>query len=198
MQFLSSILFGVSASLDSLLVGVSYGIRKVHIRLWQNLFIGFVTLLGTCLSIGAGHLLIPLLQEAVCRYAGSLILALLGIYYIIKWLICTLRNRHEDRLPRYSGISSASANRKRESLCFAEVFTLSLTLSLNNLGIGLSASLAGLALLSTAAATLLCSVVLLFLGNQLGRCRLLQLAGTAAEPVSGVLLIGLGFVQLMW
>lgn len=198
MYFLSSLLFGVSASLDSLLVGISYGIRKVHIRLLQNLFIGSVTLLGTCLSIGAGHLLIPLLPEIACRYAGSLILALLGIYYIIKWLAASLQDRHENKLPHYSDISSASANKKWETLSFAEVFTLSLTLSLNNIGIGLSASLAGLMLLPTAVATLICSVLLLFLGNQLGRCRLLQLAGTAAEPASGILLIGLSFVQLIW
>lgn len=198
MQLLSSLLFGVSASLDSLLVGVSYGIRRVHIRLWQNLFIGFVTLLGTCLSISAGHLLTPLLPEVVCRYAGSLILALLGIYYIIKWLISSPQDQHDDKLPHYSEISSASASKKWDTLNFAEVFTLSLTLSLNNLGIGLSASLAGLFLVPTAIATLVCSVLLLFLGNQLGRCRLLQLAGTAAEPVSGILLIGLGLVQLIW
>lgn len=198
MQLLSSLLFGVSANLDSLLVGVSYGIRRVHIRLWQNLFIGLVTLLGTCLSISAGHLLTPLLPEVVCRYAGSLILALLGIYYIIKWLISSPQDQHDDKLPHYSEISSASASKKWDTLNFAEVFTLSLTLSLNNLGIGLSASLAGLFLVPTAIATLVCSVLLLFLGNQLGRCRLLQLAGTAAEPVSGILLIGLGLVQLIW
>lgn len=198
MQFLSSLLFGVSASLDSLLVGVSYGIRRVHIRLWQNLFISSVTLLGTCLSISAGHLLIPLLPEVVCRYTGSLILALLGIYYIIKWLTAFLQKRHENKLSHYSEISSASAQKGWEALSFAEVFTLSLTLSLNNLGIGLSASLAGLSLVPTAVATLICSVLLLFLGNQLGRCRLLQLAGTAAEPVSGILLIGLSLVQLIW
>lgn len=198
MQLLSSLLFGVSASLDSLLVGVSYGIRRVHIRLWQNLFIGLVTLLGTCLSISAGHLLTPLLPEVVCRYAGSLILALLGIYYIIKWLISSPQDQHDDKLPHYSEISSASASKKWDTLNFAEVFTLSLTLSLNNLGIGLSASLAGLFLVPTAIATLVCSVLLLFLGNQLGRCCLLQLAGTAAEPVSGILLIGLGLVQLIW
>lgn len=198
MQILSSLLFGVSASLDSLLVGVSYGIRRVRIRFWQNLFIGFVTLFGTCLSISAGHLLIPLLPEVVCSYAGSLILALLGIYYIIKWLTAFLHNLHENKLPHYNEISSASSQKGWEALSFAEVFTLSLTLSLNNLGIGLSASLAGLSLLPTAVATLICSVLLLFLGNQLGRCRLLQLAGTAAEPVSGILLIGLSFMQLIW
>lgn len=198
MQLLSSLLFGVSASLDSLLVGVSCGIRRVHIRLWQNLFIGFVTLLGTCLSISAGHLLIPLLSAAVCRYAGSLILALLGIYYIAKWLAASLQDRRDNKLPRCGEISSASAKKGWGVLSFAEVFALSLTLSLNNLGIGLSASLAGLTLLPTAVSTLLCSVLLLFLGNRLGRCHLLQLAGTAADPVSGILLIGLGIMQLIW
>lgn len=198
MYFLSSLLFGVSASLDSLLVGVSYGIRSVRIRLWQNLFIGFVTFLGTCLSVGTGRLLLPLLPETVCRCAGSLILALLGIYYIGKWLISSLRSRHGDIPPLYSEISSASAMGKKKTLNFAEIFTLSLTLSLNNIGIGLSASLTGLRLPAAAAATFVCSVLLLFLGNQLGRCRLLQFAGAAAEPISGILLIGLGLAQLIW
>lgn len=226
MQFFSSLLFGVSANLDSLLVGISYGLRRVRIRLWQNLFISLVTLLGTCLSISMGHLLIPLLSAALCSCAGSLILIFLGIYYLVKWGISSLRDEINScgRLPdsgksvsqgkaicktasqdedRPAGrknfvreIASASAGKKRDALSPAEVLSLSLTLSLNNLGIGLSASLAGLTLFSTAAATLICSLFLLFLGNRLGSCRPLQLAGTAADPVSGILLIGLGIVQL--
>ncbi len=201
MQFFSSLLFGVSASLDSLLVGISYGIRRVHIRLWQNLLIGLVTLLGTCLSVGAGHLLIPLLPKALCNYAGSLILMLLGIYYIAKWLISIvpkkLTKKSEYDANKRDEIVTASAKEKRADLKLTEVFALSLTLSLNNLGIGLSASLAGLTLLPTAAATFASSVALLFLGNRLGRSRLLQLAGSAADPVSGLLLISLGLVQLI-
>ena len=84
------------------------------------------------------------------------------------------------------------------SLSLPEVLTLSLTLSLNNLSAGLSASLAGLALVPAAIATFVCSVVFLEGGNRLGGCRMLQLAGCAAEPVSGILLIGLGMVWLFW
>ena len=59
-MFTIALLFGVSASLDALLVGISYGIRRVRIRLWQNLAISLVTLLGTCLSVGLGqHLSSP-------------------------------------------------------------------------------------------------------------------------------------------
>ena len=63
---------------------------------------------------------------------------------------------------------------------------------------GLSASLAGLALVPAAIATFACSVLFLASGNRLGSCHGLQLAGCVAEPVSGILLIGLGLVQLFW
>ena len=55
-MFIASLLFGISASLDALLVGISYGLRNVRIRLWQNLSISLVTLLGTCLSVGLGRI----------------------------------------------------------------------------------------------------------------------------------------------
>ena len=76
-----------------------------------------------------------------------------------------------------------------------EIFTLSLTLSLNNLSAGLSASLAGLALFPTAVAAFVCSVLFLYSGNRLGDSPVLRLAGNAADPLSGILLIGLGLVQ---
>lgn len=196
MQLLPSLLFGISASLDALLVGISYGIRQVHIRLWQNLFISGVSLLGTCLSIGAGHLLLPYLPGFVSRYAGSLVLMLFGLYYIAKWF-GTLWQRHGQSAPcADTSLNTASQERKPCFLVPGEVFALSLSLSLNNLSIGLSASLAGLTLLPAAAATLVCSLLLLFLGNRLGRSPLLRLAGCAAEPLSGILLISLGLTQL--
>ena len=93
MQLFPSLLFGISASLDALLVGISYGLRKVRIRLWQNLVISLVTLSGTCLSVGLGAWLAPLLPGILSRLAGSLILIFLGLYYIMKWLSVILRGR---------------------------------------------------------------------------------------------------------
>ena len=91
-MLMASLLFGISASLDALLVGISFGLRGVRIRLWQNLTISLVTLLGTCLSVGLGHRLAALLPEAVGAYAGSLILILLGLYYIAKWAVALFRS----------------------------------------------------------------------------------------------------------
>ena len=242
-MLISSLLFGISASLDALLVGISYGIRQIRIRFWQNLIISLITLLGTCLSVGLGHKLIPFLPAPIQGCAGSLILILLGLYYIVKWVITSLQNCCPKAPPEaaqspeitstsakgtaptssmrntsYSNAASSSrttssasedlptkidsstrdasaAKNPSSQLKLAEVFALSLTLSLNNLSAGLSASLAGLTLLPTAVSTLVCSILFLFSGNRLGQNPVLQLAGRAADPLSGALLIGLGLVQ---
>ena len=80
-------------------------------------------------------------------------------------------------------------------LSFPEVLGLGVSLTLNNIGIGLSASIAGLALIPAAIATLACSLLFLYAGNRLGRSRLLQFMGAAADPVSGTLLILLALLQ---
>ena len=227
-MFTIALLFGVSASLDALLVGISYGIRRIRIRLWQNLTISLVTLLGTCLSVGLGQRLAAVLPSMIGEYAGSLVLIILGLYYIAKWVTAHWHNLQAKAPPAaiqsaatdYSGktalyqtsgsspepapspetVPSPEPAPSPETVPFlklTEVLSLSLTLSVNNLSVGFSASLAGLPLAPAAAGTFICSVLFLFSGNRLGYSRWLQVAGCAAEPLSGLLLIGLGAVQLL-
>ena len=196
MLLVPSLLFGVSASLDALLVGVSFGLRGVHIRLLQNLFISMITLLGTCLSVSLGTFLTPLLPSVISGCAGSLILMFLGVYYITKWILASLQCRISDNNRKPKEAALTSAEQFSPSLTVVQLFILSLTLSVNNLGIGLSASMAGLTLIPAAIATGICSVLFLDIGNRLGRSRLLQLIGNLSEPISGVLLIGLSLTQL--
>ena len=98
-MFTIALLFGVSASLDALLVGISYGIRRVRIRLWQNLAISLVTLLGTCLSVGLGQHLAAVLPSMIGAYAGSLVLIFLGLYYIVKWMREHWQSLHTRAIP---------------------------------------------------------------------------------------------------
>lgn len=194
MQFIPSLLFGISSSLDALLVGISLGLRKVRIRLWQNLIISLITLLGTCLCVGLGGKLAALLPGPIALYAGSIVLILLGVYYIAKWALYELRRHKERNSP--DEITQTSHTEKPPSLHLTEVFLLSFTLSVNNMGMGLAASIAGLPLLSAAAATALCSILFLFVGNRLGKSRIFHFIENCSDPLSGVLLIGLGILQL--
>lgn len=188
MQIIPSLLFGISASLDALMIGIGYGIRGIRIRLWQNLVISGITLLGTCLSVGFGDWLASKLPPMISRYSGSIILMLLGIWYVVKWLTKKLSHTREAA----QTIVAEAVLR----LSLPEVLGLGVSLSLNNIGIGLSASIAGLTLFPAAVATLVCSLLFLFAGNRLGRSRPLQVFGAAADPVSGILLILLAFLQV--
>lgn len=194
MQLLPSLLFGISASLDALLVGIGYGLRKVHINLLQNFCISLVSMLGTCLSVCLGNRLLLFLHASLADRIGSIILILLGTYYILKWF---LRSEDLNQSAKTAHVPEiASAERAPARLKPAETFFLSMTLSLNNIGIGLSASMAGLPLLPAAVTTLIFSALFLLCGNQLGQSRFLRLIGNAADPISGLLLIGLGIIQL--
>lgn len=233
MQLLPSLLFGTSASLDALLVSISCGLRRVHIQILQNLIISLVSLLGTCLSVCLGIRLLSFLPVSFSGCIGSIILILLGLYYVIKRFFIhhtdqsdvkrtgvdtdtaeTAAMEASDTTAASMGTSdvntaameAASTNTTRtnvsnfpdggRNLSAWETFILSLTLSVNNIGIGLSASMAGLAPLPAAAMTFACSVLFLLCGNHLGRSRFLHLIGNWADPISGLLLIGLGAIQL--
>ena len=52
MSILPPLLFGISASLDALLVGMALGLQKVPLPARHNLLISTVTLIGTVISIG--------------------------------------------------------------------------------------------------------------------------------------------------
>lgn len=214
MWLFSSILFALSASLDALLVGISYGIRKITIRLWQNLLVSLITLFGTCLSIGLGSLLLPVLSASVASRIGSTVVILLGMYYMTKTFFYRLRqyrfvqtecsaelqkNSTEDTVLCSLQTNPADLPSRCGSSDFLkEILLMGAALSLNNIGIGFGASIAGLSFLSTSIATLFFSILFLFLGNRLGQSRFLSFADRFSEPLSGALLIILGICQMFF
>lgn len=196
MQIIPSLLFGISASLDSLLVGITFGIRGAHIRFWQNLLISFITLLGTCLSVGLGAQLVTLLPASLWKLTGSLILILFGIYYIIKFMIAVLKKYRQKKQLTAAQLSEVQ-NKSPMAMTVSGACALGCALSANNIGIGLSASIAGLSLPPTAVITLFFSLAFLAFGNYLGRCRLLKFTDHAADLISGLLLVCLGVLEYM-
>lgn len=199
MQIFSSLLFGVSASLDAFLVGITYGIRKIHISFLQNLAVSLITLAGTVLSIGLGMQIVPFFPQNAAACAGSGILIAMGLYYIIKFMTVRIKKCLDAKRMSESELSQTSLEKEKTApvLSVRETVLLGLALSVNNMGIGVGASIAGLTLAPAAVMTLLFSVIFLLLGNSLGKTRLLRMADKIADPLSGLLLIGLGVCELL-
>ena len=193
MSVLPSLLFGISASLDALLVGYALGLQKVPLPAKHNLLISAVTLIGTVISISLGNLLLPLIPGEIATRTGSSILILFGLYYAGKWLVSRWRCSSSDN-------SSLCREKKKfaehRNLTLPQTLALGCAISMNNIGIGFSASITGLPFLPASISTFFCSFGFLTLGSRLGRSVLLQRVGEYADPISGLLLILLGLWQL--
>lgn len=189
MPFLTSVLFGISASLDSLIIGIAYGIRGITIPFWQNIFIGIITLLGTYLAMISGNLILPFFPQNTSVFFGSFFLLLFGIWYLLKFFTKKILPSSKKKKPQKNNLCK---------LTFYQLILLGMTLSFNNVGIGLSASISGFPFFSSLFCTLFFSTIFLGTGNKLGKYHCLQTAGNFADPISGLLLICLGIVSLLW
>lgn len=193
MSVLTSLLFGISASLDALLVGTALGLQKVSLPARHNLLISTVTLLGTVISISLGNLLLPLFPIGLGTRIGSAVLILFGLYSMGKWLLSKWRCHTApdsglcQEKEKYAG---------HRELSLSQTLVLGCALSLNNIGIGFSASITGLPLLPASVSTFFYSCGFLALGSRLGRSAFLQRAGEYTDLLSGLLLILLGLCQL--
>lgn len=225
MSLFSSLLFAVSASLDALLVGISCGIRKVRIPFLHNLLVSLVTFIGTVLAICTGRWLIPLLADfpsAVQKisWGGSALLLGMGLYYLVKALISRLQ-KIQSNAPDETEVVSAAVSEPpapaleadiasdtvstipadntcdTSLLSIRELLLMGVALSANNMGIGIGASIAGIALKSASLLTFVCSVCFLHTGNLLGQMQFSEFADHYADLLSGLLLILLGIFQLI-
>lgn len=187
MYLLSPLIFGISASLDALLVGITFGIRGTKIPLRHNLLISLITLIGTCLSVGLGSQLTTLVNASFWQMLSGLILLIMGIYYIIKFMIALFKI--------YQPEQEMTATESPSVITSLQACSLGCALSANNMGIGLSASLGGLSPISAGIVTLLFSFIFLLVGNYFGRSHTLQMTEHTANGITGFLLISLGILQ---
>ena len=173
MSILPPLLFGISASLDALLVGMALGLQKVPLPARHNLLISTVTLIGTVI--------------------GSSVLILFGLYYVGKWLLSRWCCNFSPDNNLYQKKKKFVGHRE---LSLSQILALGCALSMNNIGIGFSASITGLPFLPASVSTFFCSFGFLAFGSRLGRSAFLQQIGEYTDPVSGLLLILLGLCQL--
>ena len=90
MYIVSVFLFAAAANLDSFVVGLSYGVRRVHIQFRANLLIAGIVMLGTFLSMVLGAGLKGLIPAEWGGRLGSGMILLLGaycltLYFTLNW-----------------------------------------------------------------------------------------------------------------
>nr|WP_288861939.1 manganese efflux pump [uncultured Faecalicatena sp.] len=199
MHLISSLLFALSANIDSFIVGMSYGIKKSDISLLKSTIISLVTLVGTIAAILMGTEISQLLPASCTVGIGCALLIGLGLYYILKALFGFLKNKIRKTEVKTNEHVSAPADQETKTalLTLKEGLFLGLALSINNFGMGIGASITGLRLVPTAVISLVVSVIFLYAGNFIGKTKMPRISDQTADIISGLILVGLGIYELI-
>ena len=85
-MLLNCILLALSVSIDSLGIGISYGIKHTKISKISNFTLFSISFIVTSLSIIIGNTISSILSEKFSVLLGSTLLMLLGFYGIYKYM----------------------------------------------------------------------------------------------------------------
>lgn len=205
MNLLATILFVLSASFDVFVVAMSYGFKNIKIKPFINFVISFISSLGTFISMEIGLALTNIIPLSVVNILGSIIMLLLGLYCLLDYRkVLKKSTNHKDRnLNPSSPIvilekPEIADTNKSGTIEFKESILLSIALALNNVGLGIGASIAGLHIILTTIVTLIITIILIPLGFLCSKKLLNTWIGKSGSLISGILLIILAVITWLF
>ena len=98
----------------------------------------------------------------------------------------------------YTDNSYIDNNNKYDDLTLKESITLSLALTINNLGIGIAASIAGISIFLNTLCTFVITILSLILGLSIGNSYLSNIFGKYGGLVSGIIIVLLGLYECLF
>ena len=190
MPILPVLLFAISSNMDNFTIGMSYGIKKIHIPLSANCMIGGITFLGTVASMLAGSGLLRVIPAGLAGKLGGAVIFIIGAVTVYRFF----RARHSPPgSPERRQYDKDHSGRIEPR----EALTLGLALSLNNMGVGIGAGAAGLNFLVSSLSSFIISLVAIAVSNAIGKSVVARVAGRYAELAAGLIIIGLGGFELV-
>lgn len=190
MDILSSLLFAISANADNFVVGLSYGINKIKIGILSSLVISLITSIGTIISMSFSQVIVRFIPGNLSNLIGSISLIFIGLYTIAEPFLKSIQSDGILKNPEKADKDNSSNIDLKESL------SLAFALSINNIGLGIGASITGLNIFLTSLFTFIFSLLMLLTGYFLGSYYLSKLFSKRATIVSGLIIIALGVYEI--
>jgi putative Mn2+ efflux pump MntP len=188
---LRAVLIAAVSNLDNLGVGVALGIRGTRVAAVPNLIIAAITMAGTAAAMSSGRALSKLVASSTAASLGALIIIGVGAATVIAALVATRAPTRSRR-----DLSVHGRRNARGLITYREALGLGVALSLNNVGSGVGAGVAGIPPLATTllagAFSLLCIGGGSSAGQSLGR----PLLGNRGPLASGLALLAVGIAML--
>lgn len=194
-NFLSVLLLSVSSNLDTVTVAISYGMNKIKIPWISSLLIAIISTLGTFLSMEFGSLLVDFIPANLADLIGGLMLIIIGVWFLIDFLRKnkTVKLSYDQDLIIDENFMADKDN--SGDISIKETIPLALALTINNLGVGIAASITGISILYSTICTFIVTLISIWCGSWIGQGVASKLLGKYAPIISSILLIILGIYE---
>ncbi|AOY75031.1 sporulation membrane protein YtaF [Clostridium formicaceticum] len=210
---IEGLLIAVAISMDSLSVGVAYGIKNIKVPLRSLIILDFISV--TLLSFGffAGNLLTKLVPTVVTEFIGASILVAIGLWFIAQsWLNYKYP---KEKVPQLTSIAVISINSlgiainilrdpSKADLDISgiidtkEAVLLGIALAIDSLAIGIAVSLSSVfIILFTLLLVAVMNLVFLLSGMFIGRNYIASHLKEKTAFIPGLILLLLGLTRLI-
>lgn len=202
-NILSSLLFSISSNLDSIVIGIAYGIKKIKMGLLSNILIGIITTFSTFISMYIGKIILNFISINLANLIGSSVIIIFGLYFLLESIINLYKNnkkiksislKNSDNMLEYAQKTDKDSSKYID---IKESITVGFSLAFNNIGTGIVASVVGIKVLWVIIFTFIFSILFILLGIYIGNNFIGKVLGKFAPLLSGVLLIVLGIIELV-
>lgn len=183
------ILITFASTADSLIIGFNYGLKKVRINDISNLYISLVTCLGTFLAMNMGKILGTLLVAEKANMIGGMVLIFLGMF-MLKTTFFPKKNKIQDLTEDPSIVDED----KSLVIELKEALLIGLVLSINNIGMGIGAGIAGMPVFITPLICGIASFIFIKIGSSLGNLLPKGKLSKYLEIISAVFVLILGIL----
>lgn len=189
---LNSLILAISSSIDSLGIGITYGIKNTKISFVGKLILFFISIITTYFSIFFGNLIQALFPAILTKLIGSLILIVIGIY------ICFESLKKQDNYSNIFNNPISSDLDNSKIIDSKESIFLAVALSLDSFCIGICGSIIDINLVFFPFLVSIFQLFFLSIGTFFGIHinKFYKLPQNIWSIISGILLIFIGFLKL--
>lgn len=198
-MLLNCFLLAICVSIDSLSIGVTYGLKNTKISFGAKCILFCISIIVTTFSVFLGSSICKFFPSYVSCAIGSILLCLMGVWIIVQ-AITKNKDGHSGvtvqiiRDPSYSDFNNSNQIEAKEALY------LGIALSLDSIGIGIGSSIMGLNTFLFPILVASFQLFFLSLGGYLGK-KIKDISNIPENIwgiVSGILLIFVGISKIVF
>lgn len=199
-MFLTYLFLALSLSIDSIGIGVTYGLRNTKIPIMSKFILFLISITFTTIALMLGNLITQFLPDYLANFIGSFILIFIGV-----WILFQIYNDKEKEHSGVTGITIQIIKHPISSdldnskvIDWKEAFFLGVALSIDSISVSIGSGITGLDSFLFPILVATFHIAFLFFGKFLGHkltC-IKRFPENIFNVISGILLIFIGITRL--